>query len=228
MPSQRLTGAFFPAESLWWPDADKSGQKAAIEVARRLHGIGTASVRLVSLPDGLPSGWDLGDPVPDEIDVNALLINATAFAPNDGRPRRRSDIHGESKENGPLGLLTEDSAALLFAARNARRLRFCHDTGGWFIWTEIHWELDEAGSVLNQIRNVVRDLTDEMSPRMRRAARRYAYTASVERFARIDPRLAVTANAWDRDPFLLGTPAGTVDLRTGQLRPAIWDRALYR
>ena len=23
---------------------------------------------------------------------------------------------------------------------------------------------------------------------------------------------------WDRDPFLLGTPAGTVDLRTGELR----------
>jgi putative DNA primase/helicase len=30
----------------------------------------------------------------------------------------------------------------------------------------------------------------------------------------------VEAGIWDRDPFLLGTPGGTVNLRNGQLRPA--------
>ena len=30
--------------------------------------------------------------------------------------------------------------------------------------------------------------------------------------------MAVTSETWDRDPFLLGTPGGTVDLRTGELR----------
>ena len=30
--------------------------------------------------------------------------------------------------------------------------------------------------------------------------------------------MAVTSEIWDRDPFLLGTPDGTVDLRTGKLR----------
>jgi putative DNA primase/helicase len=30
--------------------------------------------------------------------------------------------------------------------------------------------------------------------------------------------MAVTSEIWDCDPFLLGTPAGTVDLRTGKLR----------
>jgi hypothetical protein len=42
----------------------------------------------------------------------------------------------------------------------------------------------------------------------------------VEAFARADPQLAVTAEIWDRDPWLLGTPGGTVDLRTGELRTA--------
>jgi len=37
----------------------------------------------------------------------------------------------------------------------------------------------------------------------------------VERIASRDQRLAVTSEIWDRDPFLLGTPGGTVDLRTG-------------
>ena len=44
--------------------------------------------------------------------------------------------------------------------------------------------------------------------------------AAVERFAQADRALAVTSAIWDTDPFLLGTPAGVVNLRTGILRPA--------
>jgi putative DNA primase/helicase len=45
-----------------------------------------------------------------------------------------------------------------------------------------------------------------------------ATAAAVERFAQSDPTLAVTSSIWDNDPFLLGTPDGTLDLRTGILR----------
>jgi putative DNA primase/helicase len=33
-----------------------------------------------------------------------------------------------------------------------------------------------------------------------------------------DQRIAVTVDEWDADPWLLNTPGGTVDLRTGQMR----------
>ena len=33
---------------------------------------------------------------------------------------------------------------------------------------------------------------------------------------------------WDRDPWLLGTPGGTVDLRTGMLRPASPDDGITK
>jgi putative DNA primase/helicase len=46
------------------------------------------------------------------------------------------------------------------------------------------------------------------------------FAAGVEKFAKSDPTFAVTIEAWDRDPWLLGTPGGTVDLRTGILRAA--------
>ena len=42
--------------------------------------------------------------------------------------------------------------------------------------------------------------------------------AAIERIARTDPAFAVTQEVWDRDPWLLNTPGGTVDLRTGKLR----------
>ena len=43
--------------------------------------------------------------------------------------------------------------------------------------------------------------------------------ATVERLARADRRHATTAEVWDRDPWLLNTPAGIVDLRSGALAP---------
>jgi putative DNA primase/helicase len=44
--------------------------------------------------------------------------------------------------------------------------------------------------------------------------------ASVERLAKADRRIAATVDQWDRDPWLLNTPVGVVDLRNGELRPA--------
>jgi putative DNA primase/helicase len=47
-----------------------------------------------------------------------------------------------------------------------------------------------------------------------------ATASAVERFARADRSFAVTSENWNADPYLLGTPSGVVDLRTGHLRPA--------
>ncbi len=41
-----------------WPDADPPGAKAMRAVAGCLDAVGARSVRIVKLPDGLPTGWD--------------------------------------------------------------------------------------------------------------------------------------------------------------------------
>jgi putative DNA primase/helicase len=43
--------------------------------------------------------------------------------------------------------------------------------------------------------------------------------SAVESLARSDRRLAATVDQWDADPWLLNTPDGVVDLKTGILRP---------
>ena len=42
--------------------------------------------------------------------------------------------------------------------------------------------------------------------------------AAVDRLAKADRRLAATTDQWDADLWLLNTPGGTIDLRTGELR----------
>ncbi len=54
----------------------------------------------------------------------------------------------------------------------------------------------------------------------RQHVRLLARQPGVERFAQADRAFARTSDEWNRDPWLLGTPGGTVDLRTGVLRPA--------
>lgn len=43
--------------------------------------------------------------------------------------------------------------------------------------------------------------------------------AAVERLAKADRRLAATVDQWDSDQWLLNTPDGVIDLRTGRTRP---------
>jgi hypothetical protein len=45
--------------------------------------------------------------------------------------------------------------------------------------------------------------------------------AAVVTLARSDRRLAATSEQWDRDKWLLGTPDGVIDLKTGRLRPSL-------
>ena len=42
--------------------------------------------------------------------------------------------------------------------------------------------------------------------------------AAVERLAKADRRLAATVDQWDANPWVLGTPGGVIDLRTGKVR----------
>ncbi len=65
-----------------------------------------------------------------------------------------------------------------------------------------------------------RDLCREANEAGLASLKKIATATAVERAARADRRLAVTSEVWDCDPFLLGTPGGVVDLKTGELRAA--------
>ena len=117
-------------------------------------------------------------------------------------------------------LLTEDSTALAFTDRYRDRLLFDHDLGMWFVWTGTRWEHERTCLAFSWARDLARELAKNMPERMRLIPSKASFAGNVERFARADRAFAVTSDIWDSDGYLLGTPAGTVDLRTGELREA--------
>jgi putative DNA primase/helicase len=118
------------------------------------------------------------------------------------------------------GSITQDGVARVFARRYGDKLRFCHDTGKWYEWTGTHWARDKVAHAFQFVRELGREYTEQSRGGELKEVRKVSFAGGVERFARSDPAFAVTAEHWDCDPLLLGTPAGTVDLHTGQLRAA--------
>jgi len=109
---------------------------------------------------------------------------------------------------------TEDGLARAFADALGEDLRYCHETGAWFIWNGAYWQQDRTDEAFHRARELCRLHNPKPDQRLARATT----AGAVERFAKADPVFAVTADRWDADPYLLGTPGGTVDLRTGRLR----------
>jgi putative DNA primase/helicase len=128
------------------------------------------------------------------------------------RPRKPADDSGD--------LLTEDWAARQFAERRGGSLLFCHDTGSWHEWTGAAWVPNRVQLAFYWARTLARELCAEQDPKTRFVTGKTSFATGVERFCRADPVFAVTAEAWDCDPMLLGTPGGTVDLRSAELRKA--------
>lgn len=134
----------------------------------------------------------------------------------------RGEAPGARKARKPQNndIVTEDSAAQEFAALYDGKLRFCHDTGSWFEHDGAIWQKNRTALPFQWARELARRLAASESPKARYLVNKTSFAAGVERFARSDPAFAVTIDDWDRDPWLLGTPGGTVDLRTGLLRDA--------
>jgi putative DNA primase/helicase len=123
--------------------------------------------------------------------------------------RRRARKHA----NGPNP--SEDAIATIFTEKYRAELRFCHDTGDWFRWNGQIWQRETTALAFDWCRSTCR-----IASNGKKDLSKASTAAGVERFARADRAFAVSAEIWDKAPFLLGTPSGTVDIRTGTLRAA--------
>jgi putative DNA primase/helicase len=139
----------------------------------------------------------------------------------------QADLHAQTADND--GPISDDELARRFTERHGDDFRHVATLGRWFKWSGCHWKQDDSLAVFDAARASCRRdlgqaLVDLEKPHERKQLRSKLgaapTVAAVERLARSDRRHAVTIDALDADPWLLNTPGGLLDLRTGAVRPS--------
>lgn len=191
---------------------DRSRSGKAMRCAARVKGAGGTYEQFVEALDKNP---------------DTAAWKAEKGLPNGGREMRRTwdncrakPRDGDSDGDGGDMELTEDGVALAFTEKFHDALRYCHDTGAWYVWEGSHWRQNRDKIAFSWARQLVRKLNRSAEFKTKAITGKASFAASVERFAQADRAFAVTTEKWDRARDLLGTPGGTVDLRTGIMRPA--------
>ena len=170
-----------------------------------------------------------------EADISALLDSIDQTAP------------GEGRQIVPFGAdtypdLSHDALALdLSKAGFSRDARYVHTWGKWLFWDGGKWAVDDRLLHMTLTRDFLRVKAQKLMESAERKAaaqsengkkallkygrdnakalRQASNVASVQSMARSNADLVATVDQFDADLMMLGTPGGTVDLKTGELSP---------
>jgi putative DNA primase/helicase len=123
--------------------------------------------------------------------------------------------------------LTESGNAAHLACLSDGRVRWNASACEWLAYDGTRWQPDTCGYLERLAKHAARTLFNQYRDKPERdAAKRFAIAGESRRgieaviaLLRSEPGISVTAGELDRDPWLLNAINGTIDLRTGKLRP---------
>lgn len=155
-------------------------------------------------------------------------FNATRVEPGWDERRLRQEFealelldrrnHGKRRirKNDDLDL-TEHGLARRLVDEHGAGWRYVPAQGAWLEWTGSHWRPDETRRVLELCRQHCEAAALDEAPGGVRRILSERTIRAVERLAQCDPRISAAVGEWDRHEMLLNTPAGVLDLATGEL-----------
>ncbi len=204
---------------LIWPDRDKPGWEYATQAAQAILSAGAKSCFILYPPEEAADGWDAADAIAEGFDVAAFLAHGPRLQMHDVADAAEPVVSSDESVWG-----TEDALALAFTRRYHRDWRYVAGWGRWLVWDGNRWRTEDTLAATDLIRSVCRHAAVRAeNPKVAAKLASSSTVGGVERLARADRRHAATTEEWDADPWLLNTPGGVVDLKTGRQRPH--DRA---
>lgn len=111
----------------------------------------------------------------------------------------------------------QDGAIQTFTDRHRDGLRFDFDRNTWLEFDGNTWRPERTDLARDFARQECMKLA-KRHEKDGKGLRHVGVWEAVERGARSVRDFAVTSTHWDRDPLILGTPEGVVDLATGEVR----------
>jgi putative DNA primase/helicase len=129
-------------------------------------------------------------------------------------------VNGGDASEDQSPAFSDDALALQFAELHEPRLRYVAQWNKWFFWDATSWKEDATPHYFNFSRQICRKAATACNKgKSAKGLASSSTVAAVVSLARSDRRLAATIDQWDADPWLLNTPGGTIDLRTGERHP---------
>jgi putative DNA primase/helicase len=144
------------------------------------------------------------------------------------KAERRANLH--SRDTTGEYPLTDVGNAERFAARWQGTVKYCFRLEAWLVWNGRRWEIDAGGLIGSSAKAVMRGIGVE-AVKQNDDAKRQAllqWARQSENVRRIEGMISLARNEQgmsvevadlDRDPWLLNVENGTLDLRTGELKP---------
>lgn len=209
------------------PDNDQKGQLHSLIVARNIKDI-AEDIRIVHLP-GLPEKGDVSDWLAFGGTREKLLelIEATPVW-KDGDTAAPVQSSGAPPDATMLApAWSEDHIALQFVKARGKDYRYVALWGKWMVWTGDRWDRDETMTAFNSVRDHCRqvaaeaflDSDGEAGPKVAKSLASARTVNAVEKLASADRVIAANIEQWDEAQWMLNTPAGVLDLKTGKMQP---------
>lgn len=164
-------------------------------------------------------GGELDRMIEGAVDKRVAAMFAITSEPIPGESVEVADdaalTEGDPIERVLMQNPTQDNVALIFARRYAGKFLFVRAMKSWLEWDGRHWQREGTELAFDYARGLARLRNREGKAAVAAAS----FSHGVEAFCRADRTFARTPELFDVDNYLLNTPAGTVDLRTGDIRP---------
>lgn len=163
--------------------------------------------------------------------IPTMTTDAPEEMPDDAPPPGPDTTTAAAPETDARTRCTDVGNGELFARQHRETVRYCYRMKQWFVWDGQRWNPDDGGGMTLLAKQTALSLyaraAQESDESRRKALAKWAAESETERrlksmvsLAQSEPGIAIAVDRLDADPLLLTVLNGTLDLRTGTLRPA--------
>tara|TARA_Y100000593_G_scaffold50371_1_gene94908 strand:+ start:1511 stop:3730 length:2220 start_codon:yes stop_codon:yes gene_type:complete len=114
-----------------------------------------------------------------------------------------------------------------FARKYKNVIRYCYDDSCWYVWNSKQWRADDSGAAMRLAKTIpasIQEEAREMEGDGRTARFKHAFrTGAANKLTAMlalsasEPGIPANTTDFDKEPLMLNTPSGCVDLTTGAL-----------
>lgn len=195
------------------PDHDPIGLNHARDIAESIVDVAT-SVKFIELPGLTQKGDDVSVWLETGHTIDELMTLVECASPYNSASSKINWRKIPQIQLPPP--LSDDSLALRFTEKHCDDWRFIAAWNRWYKWTGYCWREESTLHAYDLARSVCREAASVAEKSNIASA---ATVSGVEKLARADRRHAATADQWDKNSWILNTPGGRVDLKTGNIKP---------